>query len=323
MDIRFALVGGVGLAALAAASPAAATPGFGSAAENTYRDCGAAGPSDPCDGQRPGQQIILKPITGGVSSGANTMLSLPDGSYANSSVGFGAFDLPVIHGETFAAGNNRMNVNAFGYQTYTYTGDGTTPFSITGSLHIVDSSTNGVPDGAPDPDFPGQTLLGGVLPNGAIGLGYVGIWDSAIVSSFTDAQSIFDNLFLAQCGTAGVLGVGMISQSLPGGETTLSATTSACAPGALTLTPGQEVLVVAGLQLPVNRGGFVNALHTFTTELDPTLPPEVRENLREHLISGLDILGVPEPGTWALMLLGFGGAGAALRRRRAEQGCFL
>ena len=27
--------------------------------------------------------------------------------------------------------------------------------------------------------------------------------------------------------------------------------------------------------------------------------------------------GVPEPGTWAMMLMGFGGLGAALRRRRA------
>ena len=28
--------------------------------------------------------------------------------------------------------------------------------------------------------------------------------------------------------------------------------------------------------------------------------------------------GVPEPATWALMILGFGGVGALLRRRRRE-----
>ncbi|MBX3486001.1 PEPxxWA-CTERM sorting domain-containing protein [Phenylobacterium sp.] len=30
--------------------------------------------------------------------------------------------------------------------------------------------------------------------------------------------------------------------------------------------------------------------------------------------------GVPEPGAWALMILGFGGAGAMLRRRRGQDG---
>jgi len=30
----------------------------------------------------------------------------------------------------------------------------------------------------------------------------------------------------------------------------------------------------------------------------------------------LRISAAPEPGTWALMLMGFGGAGAALRSRR-------
>lgn len=32
--------------------------------------------------------------------------------------------------------------------------------------------------------------------------------------------------------------------------------------------------------------------------------------------ASLDVAAVPEPGAWALMLLGFGGAGAVLRRRR-------
>jgi hypothetical protein len=32
---------------------------------------------------------------------------------------------------------------------------------------------------------------------------------------------------------------------------------------------------------------------------------------------------VPEPGTWALMLLGFGGIGMAMRRRRKERGALM
>jgi hypothetical protein len=37
----------------------------------------------------------------------------------------------------------------------------------------------------------------------------------------------------------------------------------------------------------------------------------------EGVASGADTGGVPEPATWALMIAGFGSAGAALRRRRA------
>ena len=33
-------------------------------------------------------------------------------------------------------------------------------------------------------------------------------------------------------------------------------------------------------------------------------------------ITGITIGAVPEPGTWAMMLLGFGGMGLAVRRRR-------
>lgn len=45
----------------------------------------------------------------------------------------------------------------------------------------------------------------------------------------------------------------------PGGEAWFTTTTSACSPGSLSLKHGQDVLVVAGVQLPVNRGG--RAIH--------------------------------------------------------------
>ena len=321
-----------GLAAAGFSTGASAQAAFGSAAENTYRDCGAIAANVACDGSGAGQQIIAAPITGGVSSTSNTTLTLSgqsitkpngtvvtapnDGSFANSTVTFGGLDLPVISGETHAFGNERMNVNAFGYQTYTYTGAADSPFSITGNLHIdAASGPNGFPDDNSDPANP---HLSGVFAGGAVGTGYVGIWDTSILSSFTDAQSIFDNLFLAQCDVANphVLAVGMINQTVTG-PTSISATTSACAGGGdLILHPGDTILVVAGIQLPVNRGGFVDATHTFTTALGADLAPEVTTNLQASLDSGKSILGVPEPATWAMMLTGFFGLGAALRRRR-------
>ena len=90
-----------------------------------------------------------------------TVVTAPnDGSFANSTVNFGGLDLPVIAGETHAFGNERMNVNAFGYQTYTYTRAADSPFSITGNLHIVSASG---PNGfLGDPDN-----LSGVFAGGA------------------------------------------------------------------------------------------------------------------------------------------------------------
>jgi len=307
------------LLASAAATPAAAQA-YGSAAENTHRDCGVATAADRCDGTLTGQAIIEHPITGGVSSGANTTLSLADGSFANSTVGFGAFDLPVLRGETSAVGNERMNVNAFGYQTYTYTGAADAPFSISGNLHIVDSSASDLTnEGAADPLNPGLTQYGGWYPGGSIGTAYVGVWDTSILSAFTSTQAIFDNLFLAQCDAANphILGAGTVSHSLTGGDASIGVSTSACTATSLILTPGETVLVVAGLQLPVNRGGFVDATHTFTTAFGP----DVTDAVKTELLSGRDVLGVPEPASWALMIVGFLGVGSALRRRPARLAC--
>jgi hypothetical protein len=39
---------------------------------------------------------------------------------------------------------------------------------------------------------------------------------------------------------------------------------------------------------------------------------------KELLTGGLQVSAIPEPGAWALMLIGFGGMGLALRRRSAK-----
>ncbi|TAJ72669.1 MAG: PEP-CTERM sorting domain-containing protein [Phenylobacterium sp.] len=61
-----------------------------------------------------------------------------------------------------------------------------------------------------------------------------------------------------------------------------------------------------GNRLKSNDGGWWFAADTIDTQGDTGA-----KGARDAFVA------VPEPGAWALMILGFGGAGAALRRRRA------
>jgi hypothetical protein len=276
----------------------------GSASLATHRSCATTLPTANCDGAGPGQQIVDRRYGGGVGLGGGNALFV-GANQAWSNVTFDAMsDLPIIRAYTAAPGNVRMNINAFAFQSFTYSGPAGTPFSITGDLHIVDSSAS--PDG-------------GARPNGAIYSQYVAVWDPSALAGLSTAEELFNALFYAPCGTAGVLGASAVGGgTLTGGELNATSTTVACAPGSLTLTPGQEVLVVAGLQLPVNRGGFADATSTFRTRLGDDLAPEVKAQLTQSLVSASDrgaLAAVPEPATWAMMIAGFGFVGAATRRR--------
>lgn len=303
-----------------AAGGAAASPTYGSASESTYRDCSTTAPGAACDGTaEPAQRIVTSVTSGGAHSTANSDLTLSgqtapapgggpgvvvlpnDGSYGRGSVDFSAgLDLPIIHGSTFAAGQERMNTNSIGYQSYDNTGPAEA-FSLSGTLNIDGSSTDG-----------GD----GTLANGAIYTAYVAIWDPSVLGGFVTAQDIFDNTFLAQCGTSGVLAVGMMSGPLSGGATSFSFTTQSCSGGGdITLAAGQEVLAVAGLQLPVNRGGFADASHTFTTSLGADLSAGTVAALTENLASGESL--VPEPASWAMLIAGVFSLGGLIRRRSA------
>lgn len=68
------------------------------------------------------------------------------------------------------------------------------------------------------------------------------------------------------------------------------------------VTTGLEQAPVA-----INRSGFESQNGTFDNW---------EGNLNEHAFQIYGTSGAPEPAAWALMILGFGAAGAALRRRR-------
>lgn len=303
--MRSTLAIGAAFAAFLSTTASSRAATVGSASLATHRSCAITAANENCDGLGPGQRIATSRYGGGLGIGGTNALFIPGGNQAWSTVSFDpATDLPIIKGYTSAPGDLRMNINTFAFQSYTYTGLVATPFSITSNLHIADSSTN--PSGR-------------ALPGGAGYTNYIAIWDPAILGGLTSAEDLFDALFLAPCGTRGVFGVNQISFApLPGGSFTSTLTTTACAPGSLLLAPGQEVLVVAALQLPVNRGGFVDATSTFTTRLGDDLSPDEKARLQSSLLSAIDqgqLVALPEPATWTLMISGFAIAGGAMRRR--------
>ena len=72
------------------------------------------------------------------------------------------------------------------------------------------------------------------------------------------------------------------------------------------------------MQAPVNRGGFVDATHTFTTQLDPALGSAVQAEIlattQSAIARGAVVVSVPEPSSW--LMLGAGVLGLAAWRRR-------
>ncbi len=86
-----------------------------------------------------------------------------------------------------------------------------------------------------------------------------------------------------------------------------------------TATVGTTSFVLSGI---ANNS---NVFQTFTGLFTTTGPGPVSlsftqnggNNFRGSIIDNVSITAVPEPATWAMMILGFGIAGAALRRRPA------
>lgn len=290
------LLAGAALSAVAALPAAAAT--YGSASWVTSRSCASVTATDPCDGEGPGQAIFAQDRQGGLGREAFASLELPSGAFAKGAVTFGALDLPVIRGSASAVGDVRMNSNNVGFQSFVYAGAAPSAFSLSGEAHIVDSSTDAAT---------------GLLPLGGLYSAYLAILDPASVGGLATPADIFTTLYGAGCGVPGVLAAAFSTAPLLGGEARFGLSTVSCSGSPLVLSPGDEVLTVAGFQIPTNRGGFIDASHTFTVGLDTALPKDVRANLERSLVSAAS--AAPEPAQWALLILGFGLAGLALRRR--------
>jgi hypothetical protein len=127
--------------------------------------------------------------------------------------------------------------------------------------------------------------------------------------SYTTGANLLSGTFsgAALVGPASGSTAGFQDSSLSGGSVTY---TSAIAPISATGDKGLSLELTS--VLPLFGAGSGNALGSFTGVSTGSFASDIASNGGGG--------GIPEPATWAVMLAGFGGIGAAIRSRRRARG---
>jgi MYXO-CTERM domain-containing protein len=168
------------------------------------------------------------------------------------------------------------------------------------------------------------------------------ILDASVLSSDAAAMPWYNfgssangpTAFQGDCSTPGAVAVGSGGldriTSAPGtGHPDLlgSSINATVCQSSLHLNTGDEFVLWSKLFVDRSAPGVLDASHTFSLDIDLNkLPTEDGPNGPTQLdvqtlaggltLEAYDFSPTPEPDAWALMILGFGGIGAAIRRRR-------
>ena len=126
--------------------------------------------------------------------------------------------------------------------------------------------------------------------------------------------------FLHGCADdAGAVGIGETGLVSTQGSVSVPLGLTSCGGSTYHLENGQTFYLWARIYILHVGDGATDASHTFDVQFNPDLDPTVTNFISSNLAlapapSSLST-SVPEPSTWGLLVLGFGGLGAALRRR--------
>nr|MEA2798430.1 hypothetical protein [Phenylobacterium sp.] len=257
----------------------------------------------------------FRQFAGGMSTGLTTSASGAAGFSGAADVSFGADYLPTVKAGSSAGAQTRTGATATAFRSYTYEGDVAIDLALNGLLHYENS---------------GDAVLGDGFGEGTLNVAF-GIMRLADFSLFNASSTAVDiissiNTSFPDCA-AGAIAAGGYSSlgDAPGVHTATIGLSNACAGGGITLNPGDSFVVVATLQAISNRGGFIDAMHTFSVQLDPdhTFITGTDELVDPTFLSASINGAVPEPSTWGLMILGLGGLGVAIRSQRRRLAAVL
>ena len=278
---------------------------FGSAAIITNRPCPAAS-ADLC--VVAGVPRNFTQFAGGMFTSFDTAAPvILGGASGAAGVSFGDGYLPTIRVGSSAGAATRTGASATAFRSFTYTGADTIDLALSGVLHYVNSGDAVEGDGYGDGNF-----------NAALSL--LRVSDLSIFGPGTDAVDIISSpIGFRDCRDGALAAANYQSLGVAAGEHTGTIGLSrSCGGSALTLHTGDDFVVVASLQAISNRGGFIDAMHTFSVQVDTehTYLTGTTKVVDPALLARSLDGAVPEPASWALMILGFGAAGAALRHKQ-------
>jgi hypothetical protein len=301
---------GATVVALGAGTGAQAQSVFGSAGIITQRACNAASTATDC--------VVTSSKTtnfvgGGMSSGVAASFSNAAKSGALEAA-FGTGYLPQLRVASSSVGDTRDGTTVMAFRSFTYTGTQDIDFALNGALHYVNSG-----DTHP---FVGGSDQGNGYGDGELNviLGLFSIDVVAGLSPNTPGSDLFGTpMGDPECDNGAVAGASYNAFGQGAGEhlATISLTQT-CSGHAITLHNGDQFVVAAVMQAFSNRTGFIDAMHTFTVELDPEHTYLAgTQTLVDPGVLAQSLNGaVPEPATWGSMILGFGAVGAMIRGRR-------
>jgi PEP-CTERM motif len=305
MIVKYIIISAIAVYSLIPSSSVEAAD-FGSSIFTSQRSCSQVSATELCDGRGPGQGAISSFFGGGSGIFGPLNVRYNQDSFANASAAAAFFanaprlGFPFISINTGSASDERISITALSFQAFTYKGSAPERFSLAGQFANIDSSSNPA-DGA--------------LPGGGIFTQFFNVVRPDFFDTNGSVFDLFNDLRSGFCGADGVLGDGFDQGALTSGGQSVTTSLSACSPTSLILSPGQQFIVIGGLQIATNRGGFAEAA-SFGIRLGDDLTDAQRLNFSNNLVPGF-ITTVPEPATWAMMLIGFGLIGGGLRSRTA------